>query len=139
MIRRTAITSTIAGVLLCLAQSATAQPPAEAQQPAQAQQPPAQSQPGQPGAENQAPISDAKLQQFTDAVAEVQAVQQEYAQAVEQAESQEDVQTLRTDAQQEMQSAVEDTGLSVPEFNLIAQRLQSDPQLVQRLQELSGS
>jgi hypothetical protein len=43
---------------------------------------------------------------------------------------------LRQEAQGKMVEAVEGAGLSVSEYNLIAQRLQQDPALANRLNEM---
>lgn len=86
-----------------------------------------------PGAEQ---VSDTQLEAFSTAMDEVQSVQQEYSQAIQQAENPEEAQTLQADAQEEMRSAVEDTGLTIADYNLIAQQLQSNPELVRRLQEI---
>lgn len=84
----------------------------------------------------QAQVSDQQLQQFVTAMDEVRSVQEEFSAAIQQAENMEEAQTLRADAQEEMRGAVEDTGLSVAEYNMISERLQSDPNLSQRLQEI---
>lgn len=102
-------------------QSGEYAPPNPAQQQDRAQQP---------------PVSDEKLQQYADAMDEIRSVQQEYSEAIQEAENMEDAQTLRADAQEEMRGAVQKTGLSVSEYNMISQRLQSDPSLIQRLDDI---
>lgn len=118
--------------LLALAGTTAAQPQ---QEQGGQYQPPAQQQPQQ---QQQSQISDAKLEKFSAAMAEVRSVQQEYASAIQEADSTDEAQTLRADAQDEMRGAVEDTGLSISEYNQISQRLQSDQDLVRRLQEIDG-
>lgn len=81
-------------------------------------------------------VSDQQLEQFVDAVTSVEQVQQEYAAQIQDTQDAEQAQTLRQEAQEEMVSAVEDSGLSVDEFNLIAQQIQTDPALVARLQNI---
>jgi hypothetical protein len=81
-------------------------------------------------------VSDEKLQQFLAAAINVQDVQREYVAEIQAAEDPVQAETLREEAQEEMVTAVEESGLSVLEFNLIAQRLQSDAELVQRLDSL---
>ena len=84
-------------------------------------------------------ITDDELLQFVDAALEVRDVQQDYSQRIQATEQTDEAQKLREEAQDEMISVVEDSGLSVTEYNLIAQRLQTDTALAQRLQELNGS
>ncbi len=93
--------------------------------------PPQQSQPG--AAEE---VTDAQLEQFVDAATEVQTVQQEYAAEIQATQEQAEAQSLRQEAQEKMVEAVEGSGLSVSEYNLIAQRLQQDQSLVERLNQI---
>ena len=81
-------------------------------------------------------VSDQQLEQFVDAVTSVEQVQQDYAAQIQATEDAEQAQTLRQEAQEEMVTAVEESGLSVDEFNLIAQQIQTDPALVARLQNI---
>lgn len=81
-------------------------------------------------------VSDEQLRQFVEAAGEVQSVQEEYAQQIQSTQEADEAQTLRQEAQEKMVSAVEDAGLSVSEYNLIAQRLQQDQSLAERLQEI---
>lgn len=83
------------------------------------------------------PVSDQELKQFVVAVSNVQAVQQQYAQELQNAEDQSKAQALRQEAQQSMVEAVQETGMTVPEYNQLAQRVQNDPSLIQRLNELA--
>jgi len=103
---------------------------------AQSQQGQAYSPPSPAQQRGQTQVSDQQLQQFVTAMDEVRSVQEEFSQAIQQAENMDEAQTLRADAQEEMRGAVEDTGLSVAEYNMISQRLQSDPNLSARLQEI---
>jgi hypothetical protein len=90
-----------------------------------------------PGAQaEQIEVTDEKLQQFLTAAINVQDVQREYVAEIEATEDPTEVETLREAAQEEMVTAVEDSGLSVLEFNLIAVRLQSDTQLLERLDSM---
>jgi len=103
---------------------------------AQPQQGEAYSPPSPAQQRGQAQVSDQQLQQFVTAMEEVRSVQEEFSAAIQEADDMDEAQTLRADAQEEMRGAVEDTGLSVAEYNMIAQRLQSDPNLSARLQEM---
>jgi hypothetical protein len=110
---------------------------------ASANQPPPQGQqeqysPPPPQAAQQMELSDAKLRQFSAARTEVQSVQQEYSQAIQSTQEEQEAQALREEAQQAMVDAVEDSGLSVSEYNQISQRARSDAEIAQRLESLSG-
>jgi len=83
-------------------------------------------------------VSDEKLQQFLSAAINVQDVQREYVAEIQATEDPAQAETLREEAQDEMVSAVEEAGLTVLEFNLIAQQLQNDAELLQRLDEMQG-
>ncbi|MEQ8517115.1 MAG: DUF4168 domain-containing protein, partial [Chromatocurvus sp.] len=76
-----------------------------------------------------AEVTDQKLGQFMVAMASVQDVQEEYAGQIQSASDGEKAQELRRVAQSKMISAVEDSGLSVPQYNMIAERLRTDPEL----------
>ncbi|MFU8815923.1 MAG: DUF4168 domain-containing protein [Pseudomonadales bacterium] len=81
-------------------------------------------------------VTDEQLEKFVDAVNSVEEVQQDYAAQIQAAEDVDKAQDLRQEAQEEMVTAVEESGLSVDEFNLIAQQIQTDPALVARLQTI---
>lgn len=90
----------------------------------------------QPGAAQNVEVSDAQLEQFVDAATEVQTVQQQYAAEIQSTQEAEEAQALRQEAQEKMVEAVEGSGLSVSEYNLIAQQLQQDQSLVERLNQI---
>lgn len=77
-------------------------------------------------------VDDRKLGQFMVAMASVQDVQEEYAGQIQSASDGEKAQELRQEAQNKMISAVEDSGLSVPQYNMIAERMRTDPELAER-------
>lgn len=81
-------------------------------------------------------VSDEKLQQFLSAAINVQEVQREYVAEIQATEDPAQAESLREEAQEEMVTVVEQSGLTVLEFNLIAQQLQNDAALLQRLDEL---
>ena len=81
-------------------------------------------------------LSDETLEQFTDAMAEVRSIGQEYSDRIANAEGAEEAQALQRDAQEEMMSAVEEAGLSVQQYNAIAQRMNQDPELMERVQDM---
>jgi hypothetical protein len=94
--------------------------------------PPPQSQP------EAVEVSDEQLRQFVDAATEVQSVQEEYAAEIQSTQEADEAQSLRQEAQEKMVEAVEGAGLSVSEYNLIAQRLQEDPSLANRLNDIQS-
>lgn len=77
-------------------------------------------------------VTDEKLGQFMVAMASVQDVQEEYAGQIQSTSDGEKAQELRQEAQNKMISAVEDSGLSVPQYNMIAERMRTDPELAER-------
>ncbi len=94
---------------------------------------------GQPPAaqgQQQAPdidVSDEQIEQFAEAQARVAEIGQKWTPRLQEAESREDVQEARQSAQKEMMIAVENSGLSVQEYNQIAQAAQADPELRERI------
>ncbi|GGX70733.1 DUF4168 domain-containing protein [Saccharospirillum salsuginis] len=88
-------------------------------------------------AQPQAPeVSDETLEQFTTAMADVRSIGQVYSDRIANAEDTEAAQALQRDAQEKMMSAVEDAGLSVQQYNAIAQRMNQDEELMERVQEM---
>jgi hypothetical protein len=108
---------------------AYAEPPTEATTEGRAAAP-------QTGEAPVANVTDDKLENFVDAATEVQNVQTTYTERMKQAADQQQAQSLRQEAQDKMVSAVEESGLTVQEYNLIAQRLQTDPALAERMKSL---
>lgn len=87
-------------------------------------------------AQQQAPVSDQALEQFADAASTVRDVREEYSAEIQSTQDEEKAQALRSEAQQKMVVAVQQAGLSVSDYNMIAQRLQTDGELMQRLNEV---
>lgn len=94
---------------------------------------------GQQGAmQQQAPdidVSDEQVEAFAEAQARVAEIGEKWTPRMQEAESSEDVQKAREQAQQEMVIAVENSGLSVQEYNQIARAAQADEELRQEIQE----
>jgi membrane protein implicated in regulation of membrane protease activity len=81
--------------------------------------------------------SQAKLQSFASAVLAVNAIVEEWRPQIQAASSEADKQRLAEQANEEMRAAVEGTeGMTVEEYQGIAQAAQSDPQLMARLDEV---
>jgi hypothetical protein len=82
-------------------------------------------------------FTDAKLQSFASAVIAVNAIVERWRPQIEAAASDADKRQLAEQANQEMRAAVEDTeGMSVDEYQAIAQAAQGDPQLMARLDKV---
>ena len=101
----------------------------------QAQQPATS---GAPGATAPAVnYSDAQLEKFVSASKKVAVISQEYTPKLQSAKDETSRQDVYREADQKMVSAVRDEGLSVDEFNGINQSVQSDPTLMQRVQNIA--
>jgi outer membrane murein-binding lipoprotein Lpp len=81
--------------------------------------------------------SDAKLQSFASAVIAVNSVVEQWRPQIEAASSDAERQQMAAQANQEMQAAVEGVeGMSVEEYQAIAQAAQGDAQLMARLDQV---
>ncbi len=107
---------------------ALATAPAFAQNSQQSQMPSAA-----PKAES---ISESELEDFAEARADVLEVQQSYQGKMQQAQDPSAQAEMRQQANQEMAAAVEDSGLSINEFNQINRAAQSNPQIAQKIQQM---
>jgi len=89
------------------------------------------------------PIEDKKLDQFADAYLAVQTIQQKAATELQSAKDPQAADKVKQTAESDMIAAVERSGLQVPEFNKIVERMASDTEMRSRvaakLQERSGS
>ncbi len=122
-------------------------PPPEGQQgqPPQGQPPQGQPPEGQPPAaepppmqQQQAPsvdVSDAQIDQFAEAYMEVAELRETYTDQIVQAEDAERATELQQEANSKMIEAVESTGLTVAEYNSIAEAMDADPELRERIIE----
>lgn len=97
--------------------------------PAQTQAAPAQQQ-------QHDQVSDADLKKFISANVEVSKVREEYAVKFNHAKDQDKAQKLQQEAQDEMLTAVEKSGLDASSYNLLAERIQSSTELQERIQKL---
>lgn len=86
--------------------------------------------------QDQAPVSDTELRQFVTASVEISKIREDYTQRLNNAKDQPIAQQLQEEAQDKMISAVETTGLDADEYNQLAERIQSNPELQERLQDL---
>ncbi len=89
------------------------------------------------------PIEDKKIEQFADAYLAVQTIQQKAAAELQSAKDPQQADKVKANAESDMIAAVERSGLQVPEFNNIVERMASDTEVRSRvaakLQERSGS
>jgi hypothetical protein len=93
---------------------------------------------GAQGGMQQAPdieVTDEQVEAFAEAQARVADIGEKWTPRMQEAESSEDVQKAREQAQQEMVIAVENAGLSVQEYNQIARAAQADEELRQKIQD----
>jgi hypothetical protein len=89
---------------------------------------------GAPASIAQEAFTDAKVQSFASAAVAVNAIFERWRPQIEAASSEADRQQMAQKAQGEMRAAVEGTeGLSVEEYQAIAQAAQGDPQLMARI------
>ena len=89
------------------------------------------------------PIEEKKLDQFADAYLAVQTIQQKAATELQSAKDPQAADKVKQTAESDMIAAVERSGLQVPEFNKIVERMASDTEMRSRvaakLQERNGS
>ncbi|QIB52763.1 MULTISPECIES: DUF4168 domain-containing protein [Pseudomonas] len=85
----------------------------------------------------QTEISEEDLQKFAEADSAVGEIRDDFSQRLSQAENQEEAQSLQMEAQEKMVEAVQSEGLEIPKYNEIATRMQSDPELQQRVQSMN--
>jgi len=81
-------------------------------------------------------VSDTQLEAFADAQSTLGEIQQDYAGRMQSVDDPEKANELREEANAEMVDAVEESGLTVETFNQIAQAVQNDPELQQRLAQI---
>ncbi|WP_404384300.1 DUF4168 domain-containing protein [Caenispirillum salinarum] len=86
---------------------------------------------GMPGAAQQQ-FSDKKLENFAEAVIDVNKVTEDFSAQLDQGG---DGDALRQEAQKEMIQAIRDTGLSLDEYNTIATAAQNNPQIAQTIEQ----
>ena len=88
----------------------------------------------EPGTSSTAgPIEDKKIEQFADAYMAVQTIQQKAAAQLQSAKDPAQADKVKASAESDMIAAVERTGLQVPEFNQIVERMASDTEVRSRV------
>lgn len=81
-------------------------------------------------------VTDAELVRFANAMGAVSGIREQYSQRIQESANADEAQQLQQEAIDKMTTAVEDTGMSVDEYNSIATALRDDQQLMERLQNL---
>ncbi len=79
------------------------------------------------------PIEDKKIEQFADAYLAVQTIQQKAATKLQNAKDPAEADKVKATAESDMIAAVERSGLQVPEFNKIVERMASDTEVRSRV------
>lgn len=142
LIAAAVLCSSLAG---CKKESGPAWPPEEKVQPqdspeARAAPAPAPAQQAQgappPGGVPAGEVTDALLSDFAEAYVEVQAVQQQFESRLAGVESPEQAREIQQEAIGAIREKVESTGMEFDTYALVASRLQTDPELRGRLQEI---
>ncbi|SEQ29942.1 protein of unknown function [Ectothiorhodospira magna] len=92
-----------------------------------------------PGMEQQGVTVDPHtLDRFVDAFVAVQHIRDDFAHQLQDVNDEAQAQALQQEAQEEMINAVRDEGMSVEEYNQVAMTLQSDPAMLQQVQEMAA-
>lgn len=81
-------------------------------------------------------FSDEKIESFVAARESVVEISRKWEERLSNTESQEELNSLQQQAQEEMVEAVRDEGISVNEYNMIVDATQTDPDLLERVNEL---
>lgn len=83
-----------------------------------------------------ADLSDEKIEAFVDARESVVEISRQWEDRLNNADTQEEINSLQQQAQEEMVAAVRDEGLTVQEYNMIVDAMQTDPDLQERVNEM---
>ena len=89
--------------------------------------------PGTSDSTTAGPIDDKKIEQFADAYVAVQTIQQKAATELQSAKDPAAADKVKATAESDMIAAVERSGLQVPEFNKIVERMASDTEVRSRV------
>ncbi len=82
-----------------------------------------------------AAMTEQTVDAFVDAFVAVQEIREDFAERLQSASDESEAQAMQQEAQAEMIQAVEQSGMSVQEYNDVAMALQNDPELMQQVQE----
>lgn len=128
IVRRTSAIAAVFG--LAFAATAYAQTGANPEQGQQAAPPPVP----QEQAYSE-PVSDEKVEQFVSAYTDMQGVREDYAQQLHEVEDPEQATAIQQEAQEEMQNAITEAGLSIDEYQDLAARINQDQELLEQVQQ----
>jgi len=87
----------------------------------------------QPAPADSASVTDEQITAFIAAAQGVNMIAQTYQPQLEAAESEEAAMAVQQEAQDQMMAAVEQSGLSLEDYNAIAAGVQTDPELAERI------
>lgn len=104
-------------------------------QPESAQQGSGYSDPAAAGTQD-TNFNDAELKKFVEAQEDINDIREDYMGQIEEADSQEKAQELQMEANDEMVSIIEDSGLDIPTYNAIATAYNSEPKVRNRVDAL---
>jgi DNA primase large subunit len=90
----------------------------------------------QQGQQQQMNVTDAQLQEFVEAQAAIDRIQSQFQERAASITSQEEMTNLQEQTNKQMVQAIEQTDLSVQEYNQIARLVQADPQTQEKYMEL---
>jgi hypothetical protein len=80
-------------------------------------------------------VDSESLSKFVDAYSEVQSIQQSYTSKIQDVDEPAEANKLQQEAQQKMQQAVKEKGLSIAQYQEIASQAAQDPALHTRIQQ----
>jgi hypothetical protein len=80
-------------------------------------------------------LTDETIDTFVDAFVAVQEIREDFTERLHSASDEAEAQAMQQEAQEKMMQAVEESGMSVQEYNEVAMALQNDPELMQQVQE----
>src|SRR5690606_36704732 len=80
-------------------------------------------------------VTDADIEHFANAVLAVDEIRQTYEKALATTDDQGEKTSLQQEAQEKMVDAIEDEGLTVERYQVVAQAVQSDPAMWEKVQQ----
>ncbi|MGM0435395.1 MAG: DUF4168 domain-containing protein, partial [Pseudomonadota bacterium] len=92
---------------------------------------------GAPEQQQDADFSDEELENFVKLQDKIGEVREDYVSQIESAEDEDKARELQQKAQTEMVEVIEDEGMTVEEYNAIAVAYNSNPEIQERVDEMS--
>jgi hypothetical protein len=80
-------------------------------------------------------VTDADIEHFANAVMAVEEVRQTYEKALATTDDEGEKTSLQQEAQEKMVNAIQDEGLTVQQYQMVAQAVQSDPEMWKKVQQ----